>query len=89
MHQIQLSDEVYESLRRAAALRGLDTVEEYIAHVAQQDVDPESCLFTPKRLAELDRISASIDAGAKTYTLDEVRASLEQFKADWRKKNAS
>jgi hypothetical protein len=88
MHQIQLSDEVYESLQQAAALRGLPTVEEYITELATEDADPDNVL-TPERLAHLDRISAEIAAGAKTYTGEEIDASLAAHKAAWRKKNAS
>jgi hypothetical protein len=90
MHQIQLSDEVYESLHRAAALRGL-ALEEYIAEVALRELesDDDDFAFSPEQLTELDRISASIAAGARTYTSEEVRDSLAEHKAAWLKKNAS
>jgi hypothetical protein len=91
MHQIQLSDEAYESLHRAAALRGLATVEEYIAEVALRESksDDDDLVLSPEQLIELDRISASIAAGARTYTSEEVRDSLAEHKAAWLKKNAS
>jgi hypothetical protein len=41
--------------------------------------------FTPKVIAHLDRIAAELDAGAKTFTVEEVSALIAETKAEWLK----
>jgi len=40
-------------------------------------------LFTPEVIADLDKISDTIKAGGKTYTMDEVDQHLEQKRQEW------
>jgi hypothetical protein len=66
MHQIQLNDQLYQEAQRRAAEAGFGSVDEYVADVLQHDLkDTENLdhLFTPKRLAHIDRAAAQIDAG--------------------------
>jgi hypothetical protein len=44
--------------------------------------------FTPDRLAELDQISRKIDAGGKTYTIEELNEHFEQKRKSWLGKDA-
>ena len=67
MRQIQLNDQLYQVAERRASAAGFVTVDEYVADVLQHDLDEETenfdCLFTPERLANIDRAAAEIDAG--------------------------
>jgi hypothetical protein len=40
-------------------------------------------VFTPVRIAALERISADIKAGSKTYTMAEVREHFEKRRKRW------
>lgn len=91
MPQVQLNAEVFDLAQRRAAAAGYASVEDYIAAVVANDLpldpaeDPHNLdhLFTPERLAELDRISAEIKAGGKTYTVAEVREHFENKRKAW------
>ena len=67
MRQIQLNDRLYEEVHRRASASGFVSVDEYVADVLQQDLDQDienfDHLFTPERLAHLDRAAAQIEAG--------------------------
>lgn len=67
MQQIQLNDQLYQEAQRRASASGFVTVDEYVANVLLHDLHEESedldCLFTPERLAHIDRAAAEIDAG--------------------------
>jgi hypothetical protein len=67
MHQIQLDDQLYQEAARRASAAGFVTVDEYVADVLQHDLNAETedldFLFTPERLAHIDRAAAQIDAG--------------------------
>jgi hypothetical protein len=76
MHQVQLSDEVCERAKRRADQAGFKSVDEFIANVVlereAEDAGNYNHRFTPKVLAELDRVSAKAKAGGRTYTQEEV-----------------
>lgn len=90
MQQIQLSDRVYEQAQRQATAAGFASVNEYIEGLLDEHDSPSEAelerIFTPERIAELERIAASVDAGAKTYSLEEVDERLRQLRAEWRSK---
>jgi len=46
-------------------------------------------LFAPGRIAQIDSVIAKVNAGAKTYTVQEVRENLAQNREDWILKTAS
>lgn len=81
MHQIQISDQLYQEVQRRAAEFGFPTVDEYVADVIQQDLQEQTedldHLFTPERLAEIDHALAEIKAG-KGLTSDQVREHFRQ-----------
>ena len=76
MQQIQLNDQLYLVAQRRASAAGFVTVDEYVADVLQHDLHEESenidYLFTPERLAHIDRAAAQIDAG-QGIPSDQVR----------------
>jgi PHD/YefM family antitoxin component YafN of YafNO toxin-antitoxin module len=77
MHQIQLNDQLFQQAQRRAAESGFASVDEYVADVLQSDLMDEETpdldhLFTPERLAHIDRAIAEIEAG-QGYTAEEVR----------------
>lgn len=92
MQQIQVADDLYTDAQRRAADAGFSNVDDYIAEVVRRHLrdDPTSydSLFTPDRLAELDQISSEIDAGGKTYTIDELNEHFEQKRKSWLEKDA-
>ena len=76
MHHIELTDDVYEQAKRRAIEAGFTNVEEFIENFV---IDCTGCesedydrLFTPAVIAELDRVSEGIEAGAKLFTQSEV-----------------
>ena len=81
MYQIQLNDQLYQEARRHALASGFVTVDEYIADVLQHDLHEESenldYLFTPERLAHIDRAAAQIDAG-QGIPAEQVREHFRQ-----------
>ena len=84
MRTIEVPDEVYARAEFVASRDGV-TVDSVVTRILDEelpdDADDVAHLFTPERIAELDRIVAEIEAGAKTYTLEEVDAYLEEKKA--------
>jgi hypothetical protein len=93
MHQIQLDDHLFQEAQRRATAAGFATVDAYVADVLSHDpgepTDNFDHLFTPEVLAELDHISGEIDAGGKTYSLEEVREHFEKKRTEWLKNQAS
>lgn len=67
MQNIQLNDQLYQLAQQQAAIAGYPTVDEYVAEVLHFDLAIETQnldhLFTPERLAHIDRAAAQIDAG--------------------------
>ena len=88
MHQIQLSDQVYEQAKRRATEIGFGSVDEFIADCVASSLGEQTenydDLFTPEMIADLDRISASVASGAKTFTQDEVDEHFRKKTEAWR-----
>lgn len=66
MHQIQLNDQLYQDALRRASEVGFQTVDEFVADILQHELeDTENLdhLFSPERLAHIDRAAAQMDAG--------------------------
>jgi hypothetical protein len=85
MSQIRLHDDLYERALRRATEAGFESVDAYVAEVIGDDLREENFdhLFTPERIAHLDRISREVREGAKTYTMEEVEARLQKTRAAW------
>jgi hypothetical protein len=89
--QLELTDQIYDQAKRRAVEAGFKTVGEYIADVVSDDLAKDSenldHLFTPRRIAHLDKVAAEVRAGGATYTMEEVSAHLDEKRADWIRKN--
>lgn len=81
MRHVQLSDQAYEEVKRRALLAGCPSVDEYVADALLTEVGPQTQdldeLFTPTRLAAIDRATARIRAG-ESYTADQVREHFDK-----------
>jgi hypothetical protein len=92
MHQVQLDDQLYKEAERQARQAGFSTVDEYVAdllgHNHHVEADSLDDLFTGEVIADLDRISAQIKAGGKTYTLDEVDDHFDKKRKEWLQNHA-
>jgi len=81
MNQIQLDDQLYQEAQRRASAAGFETVNEYVADVLQHDLLEETenldYLFSPERLAHIDRATAQIDAG-QGIPAEQVRDHFRQ-----------
>ena len=90
MHQIQLDDRLFQEAQRRAADAGFDSVDDYVADVLEHDFQEPAeefdYLFTPQRLAKIDRAAAQIDAG-HGLTREQVEADLAKSRAEWLDQN--
>lgn len=89
MRNVQLTDELFEEALRRARAAGFDSVDEYIADFLEQHSDTGDNfdhLFTPERLALIDKGAGDIKAG-RFCTLEQVDAQLAETKAAWLRKN--
>lgn len=88
MHQVQLSDQLYQQAQQRAAEAGFQSVDEYVAEIVESDVSASSenydHIFTPEVLAELDQARAAVQAGGKTYSPEEVDEHFRQKSQAWR-----
>jgi len=85
MHHVQLDSQLYQEAQRRATEAGFESVDEYVADVLRQDLgDGENLdhLFTPERLAHIDRAAAQIDAGL-CLTVEQVNAELAKRRDEW------
>jgi hypothetical protein len=87
MPQLHLSDQIFSVAQRRAAEEGYSSVDGFVSDVLAQTLAPESDnhddLFTPERIAELERISAEIKGGGKTYTMAEVDEHFQNKRKAW------
>lgn len=92
MHQIQLDDQLYQEVQRRAAKAGFPSVDEYVADILKNDVYDETedldHLFTPERLAHIDRAAAQIAAG-EGLTSEQSEAELAKRREEWLRKSSS
>ena len=81
MHQIQLNEQLYLDVQRRAMASGFVSVDEYVADVLKHELreEPEDLdhLFTPQRLAQIERAAAQIKAG-ESFTSEQVREHFRQ-----------
>jgi len=87
MHQVQLSEQLYDRARRRAAESGFSSVDDYVANVLNDELaltdEALDALFDADRLARLDQISQRVKSGEKTYTMDEVADHFEKKRKEW------
>jgi hypothetical protein len=91
MHQVQLSDQLYQQAQRRAAEAGFPSVDEYVADIVQHDVADEienlDHFFTPQRLEHIDQSIAQIQAG-QGLTSEQAKAELARRGDEWLRQNA-
>jgi hypothetical protein len=94
MQQIQLNDQLYKKAQRRASEAGFASVDEYIAEVLSHDLTADNNgnmpnldhLFTPERLAHIDKAAEDIKAG-NFYTSEQAQAELAKRREEWIRKN--
>ena len=86
MPQIQISEQLFHHVQQRAAEAGFACVDDYVADMLQQDVDPVWAeverLLTPERLAEAERAAAQIAAG-QGRTLEQFDEELQRRRERW------
>ena len=86
MHQINLSDQLYEDVRRRSVQAGFASVEDYIADMLAEDLENETPdlahFFTPERMALIRDADAGIDAG-EFRTSAQAEAELAKSREEW------
>lgn len=91
--QLQLTDQLYDLVKRRAVEAGFASLDEYIVEVVSDDITAETenldHRFTPAVIAELDRVSANAKAGGKVYTAAEADEYLRQKANEWRDSQVS
>lgn len=85
MQPIQLDDQLFIEAKRRAHEAGFASVDEYVAEVLADDLQQDNFdhLFTPERLAHLDRISAGIKKAGNSTSIADIRKHFEQKRAEW------
>jgi hypothetical protein len=88
MHQVQLelSDALYNQVQLRAAQAGFQSVVDYITDGLTDDSEDLSHLFTPERLAMIDKAAAQIDAGL-FKTAKHADEELARRRNEWLKSN--
>ncbi len=86
MHQVNLTEQLYQEAQRRAQAGGFASVDEYISQVLSQDFQLDETdleqFFTPERLALVDQSAVDVAAG-HGLTLDQVRESLAETREAW------
>lgn len=87
MQSIQLSDQLYQEALRRACDAGFESVDQYIAEIVKHHVnssgDDYDKIFTPQVIAQLNHIHAEVQAGAKTFSQEEVEQHFMQKAQAW------
>ena len=86
MHQIQLSDQLFQQAQRRAAESGFPSAD-VVQHDLAMEVGNLDHLFTPERLAHIDRSIAQIRAG-QGLTSEQAKAELSKRRDEWLRQNA-
>lgn len=90
MRIVQVADHLFEQAQRRAAQAGFASVEEYVSEILHDDLRDENFdhLFTPERLAALDRISRQ-KPGTPDFSIQEVQEHFAKKQAAWPRKPGS
>ena len=95
MQQIKLDERLYKEAQRRATEAGFSSVDDYVADVVSHDLLADGAgdtpnldhLFTPERLAHIDKAAAQIKNG-QSFTAEQADAELARRRAEWLRKNA-
>lgn len=87
MQPIQLSDALYLRAQQRATAAGFQSVDDYVAEIVASDISACSenfdHLFTPELVAQLDHIQAEAQAGASTFSPEDVNAHFRRKSEAW------
>jgi hypothetical protein len=93
MRQIQLTEQAYDQAKIRADQAGFPSVDEYLSSMLvdagyeMTEIPNLDYLFTSERLAIIDKSIEDVKAGAKTYSMEEVREHLAQTRSNWMREN--
>ncbi len=84
---IEIPEEAYLAVQQQALNGGFETTERYISDIvvstAMHDSENFDHIFTADIIADLNTISRGIEAGEKTFTMDEVHDRLAETRRKW------
>ncbi len=82
--QFQMSDQHYLSAQQQAEEGGFASVDEYVASMVQSYLDTPDLehLFTPERMAIINRAAAEYEAGLG-MTREEADAKFSEMRRAW------
>ncbi len=87
MPVVQLNDQVFKVVQQRASDAGYSSVDAYVSDflVATDDENIDQ-LFTPQRLAHIDKADADINSG-KGFTTEQAEKELALRRAKWLQAN--
>lgn len=86
MHTVHLTEPAYLGFQRLASKVGL-SVDEYLNEVGATPPADDGFVMTPEIFAAVKRGLGQLDQG-KSLTVEETRQRLQEYKAQWREKQA-
>jgi hypothetical protein len=92
MHQVHLdlNDQLYDLAKRRADEAGFKTVSEFLTDVVSEELTEDSedldHLFTPQRIALIDKAAAQIKVG-QFLTAKQVDVELAKRRTEWLQNN--
>jgi hypothetical protein len=90
MHQVNLSDELYQSIQRRAVVAGFSGVDEFVVDILSHEIDGDTpdldYLFTPERIAQIKQSDDQIQAG-HFFTTEQTDEELVKRKQQWQRQN--
>jgi hypothetical protein len=87
MPTVQLNDQVFKVVQQRASDAGYSSVDAYVADVlVGTDSENIDRLFTPARLAHIDKADADIQSG-NGYTTEQAENELAQRRGKWLQAN--
>jgi hypothetical protein len=87
MPVVQLDDQVFEVVRKRASDAGYASVDAYVTDMlVGEHAENIDRLFTPERLAHIDKADADIQSG-KGYTTEQAEKELARRREKWLQAN--
>lgn len=90
MHQIEISNQLYEQAKLGAMEAGFENVNENVAEIISDyvsfDISSAETMFTEQRLESIDKATAQIESG-QFLTSKQADVELERRRAEWLQSN--
>jgi hypothetical protein len=90
MHQVNLSEQLYQDAQRRAAEAGFKSVDEYVEDVLVHELSGDAPnldhFFTPERMAAVERSLADADQG-NVSSAAEVMGDLAKYEDEWQRQH--